>query len=211
MTRISDQKLFRFLNPEYALAQALYQICNNPGTGALQSFAKADHLVSYDIACAYCVHVVERFQKMFPDLVNVVSNIRWLIPLVHVQNHKEICTYLFSSAYTPNAGHFHGETAEHIWPESNQLGPQTRQMNNGHCQDTIIDHHNDWNWKKMSNLGMFIFILPLHLQGQMLYLLATTLQTDIIRAKSLFLAKWDAFKNLTNLYLNRVQDWNNAD
>jgi len=49
--------------------------------------------------------------------------------------------------------HFFGETAEHVWPELNQLGAQTRQMNNGHCQDTIIDHHSHWNWTKTSNIG----------------------------------------------------------
>jgi len=82
-----------------------------------------------------------------------VRNIRYLIPLVHVQNHKDNCTYLYSSAYVEHAGHFFGETAEHVWPELNQLGAQTRQMNNGHRQDTIIDHHSHWNWMKTSNLG----------------------------------------------------------
>jgi hypothetical protein len=60
--------------------------------------------------------------------------------------------YEFSAAYTPSSGHFHGETAEQYWVELNQLGPQTRQMNNGHRQDCIIDSHSDWNWKKM--MGM---------------------------------------------------------
>jgi hypothetical protein len=63
--------------------------------------------------------------------------------------------YLFSSAYIPGAGHKHGETAEMTWAEFNQLGPQTRQMNNGHRQDTIIDHFGDWNWKKTANMCKF--------------------------------------------------------
>lgn len=67
--------------------------------------------------------------------------------------------YLFSSAYMKNAGHFHGETSEQAWPEINQLGGQTRQMNNGHRQDTLIDHHGDWNFKKTSNLGLFLRLL----------------------------------------------------
>jgi len=78
---------------------------------------------------------------------------RYLVPLVHVQNHKDNCTYRYSSAYTPNAGHFHGETAEHTWAELNQIGTQTCQMNNGHRQDTLIDHSGDWNFKKLANMG----------------------------------------------------------
>ncbi|KAJ7067660.1 hypothetical protein C8F01DRAFT_1248023 [Mycena amicta] len=50
-------------------------------------------------------------------------------------------------------GHFHGESAEQYWPEANQLGPHVRQMNNGHRQDTLINHHGDWNWKKTMALA----------------------------------------------------------
>ena len=139
----------RFANTDYALAHSIYQRrrlgVNDVDLPFLES---CDHLVSYDISCAYWVNAVDRFQKHFPDLVSEIERIRWLIPLVHVQNHKDNCMYCFASAYIPNAGHFHGETAEHYWAESNQLGAQTRQMNNGHRQDTLIDHHSDWNWKK---------------------------------------------------------------
>ena len=142
----------RFANTDYALAHAIYQRrrlgVNDVDLPFLES---CDHLVSYDISCAYWVNAVDRFQKHFPDLVSEIERIRWLIPLVHVQNHKDNCMYCFASAYIPNAGHFHGETAEHYWAESNQLGAQTRQMNNGHRQDTLIDHHSDWNWKKSSH------------------------------------------------------------
>jgi hypothetical protein len=112
-----------------------------------------DHVGSYDCACQYWVNAVERFEKHFPDVVHLVKRMRWAIPALHVQGHLEDCIYLFGTAYLPSVGHFHGETAEHYWPEANQLGPQTRQMNRGHRQDTLIDHHNDWNWKKIVSLG----------------------------------------------------------
>ena len=145
----------RFANTDYALAHALRQHKVVTGIHDELGFLKgADYLFSYDISCAYSVHLLDRFEERFPDLREAVSRIRYLIPLVHVQNHKDNCMYNFSSAYTICACHFHGETAEHVWPESNQIGPQTRQMNNGHRQDTIIDHSNDWNWKKKTHLGM---------------------------------------------------------
>ncbi|KAJ7889101.1 hypothetical protein B0H14DRAFT_3127089 [Mycena olivaceomarginata] len=35
-----------------------------------------------------------------------------------------------------------------IGRKQNQLGPHVRQLNLGHRQDTIINHHGDWNYKK---------------------------------------------------------------
>ena len=99
------------------------------------------------------MNAIKRFEKNFQDLVPAIKPTRYLVPLVHVQNHKDNCTYRYSSAYTPNAGHFHGETAEHTWAELNQIGTQTCQMNNGHRQDTLIDHSSDLNFKKLANMG----------------------------------------------------------
>lgn len=63
--------------------------------------------------------------------------------------------YFFSTAYMLCIGHFHGETAEFYWVELNQLGPQVQQMNNGNRQDTIINHHSHWNWKKTEKMSEF--------------------------------------------------------
>ncbi|THU77114.1 hypothetical protein K435DRAFT_703122, partial [Dendrothele bispora CBS 962.96] len=41
----------------------------------------------------------------------------------------------------------------YYWVELNQVGGYTRQMNDGHREDTIIAHHNDWNWRKTVNMG----------------------------------------------------------
>ncbi|TFK35116.1 hypothetical protein BDQ12DRAFT_726248 [Crucibulum laeve] len=181
----------RFANVDYALALALWQHCHLDGLDN-KFITSCDHLVSYDIACAYWVHVVERFEINFPNLVPAVKKIRWLIPAVHVLNHKDNCIYVHAAAYTPLAGHFHGETAEHYWAECNQLGPQTRQMNNGHRQDTLIDHHNDWNWKKTA-------------------IMSSTLYNDILNAKKLFIQKQAFFNGLSELYTDKVSVWTLED
>jgi len=33
---------------------------------------------------------------------------------------------------------------------------KVRQMSAGHRHDTIIDHHGDWNFKKVVNMGAFL-------------------------------------------------------
>ncbi|KAF8966729.1 hypothetical protein BDZ97DRAFT_1756333 [Flammula alnicola] len=182
----------RFANVDYAVAHALRQqtICGS----ADESQGTLDLLISYDISCAYSIHATERFSgtPYLRDVAKDIALARWLIPLVHVQNHKDNCTYLHSSAYTPNACHFHGETAEHFWPTGNQLGGQTRQMNSGHRHDTHIDHFGDWNFKKMVNLP-------------------NALYNDLIHAKKLYDIKCEIFKGLSKQYVDQIQNWNQTD
>ncbi|KDR66863.1 hypothetical protein GALMADRAFT_283703 [Galerina marginata CBS 339.88] len=78
------------------------------------------------------------------------------------------------------------------WFELNQLAPQTRQMNNGHRHDTMIDHHFYWNGVKTSNM-------------------AATLYNEVSLAKTLFLEKHGIFKALCTLYADRLPTWNGMD
>ncbi|KAJ7789580.1 hypothetical protein B0H14DRAFT_2397373 [Mycena olivaceomarginata] len=111
-----------------------------------------DRVMSYDAACQYSVNIVERFKKNenLRDLVPIVKKLRWAVPALHIQGHQEDCMYKFATSYMMATGHFHGETAEHYWPELNQIGTQVTQMNGGRRQDVITLNHNDWNFKKMA-------------------------------------------------------------
>ncbi|KAJ6563164.1 hypothetical protein B0H10DRAFT_1966261 [Mycena sp. CBHHK59/15] len=132
----------RFANTDKALAMELrqHQPTDSFKVSLHLEVEDVDQATTYDIACEYFVHLEERFENNFPDLVPMIKC------------HQDSCTYLFGTAYMECVGHFHGETAEQYWPEANQLGPHVRQMNNGHRQDTMIHHHGDWNHKKMMNM-----------------------------------------------------------
>ncbi|KAJ7449328.1 hypothetical protein B0H11DRAFT_1642948, partial [Mycena galericulata] len=112
-----------------------------------------DEVLTYDITCEYVVNLETRFAKHFPDVLDKVKKMQWGVPASHMQGHQKSCMYQFGTAYLSCVGHFHGETAEQYWAEANQLGPHVRQMNNGHRQDTLIFHSNDWNSKKFANIG----------------------------------------------------------
>ncbi|PPQ84361.1 hypothetical protein CVT25_013257 [Psilocybe cyanescens] len=146
----------KFANTDYALAHAICNTKPHPEEILFidHDFAhKSDHHHSYDISCGFSKNVIKCFQKNFPNEVEFVRNMKWLIPLLYVQNHQDNCTYLYSSAYQENTRNFQGESAEQPWIELNQLAPQTQQMNNSHHQDTIIDHHSHWNWAKTTNMA----------------------------------------------------------
>ncbi|KAF7371487.1 CxC2 domain-containing protein [Mycena venus] len=164
----------RFANSNYALAMAVRK--HKPTddfTFKLQiEIDDVDHAATYDIA-----YELESIKKM-----------RWGVPALHVQGHQDSCTYLFGTAYMECVGHFHGETAEHYWPEANQLGPHVRQMNLGHRQDTIINHHGDWNHKKTMKI-------------------ASDLAEDLQTAKKKYLEKRNHYIDLSISFQDRVAEW----
>lgn len=67
---------------------------------------------------------------------------------------------MYGTYYMEGGSHFHGESAESIWAEFNQLGGRTRQMNSGHRHDVLNEHFTDWNWRKMNSLGKKITTAP---------------------------------------------------
>ena len=140
----------RFANSDFAVKHAIEQTIDvRTGKPFINS---AGYMTSYDMSCSYSVNMQKRFRDRFPDGATAISKFTFLIPLVHVNNHKENCVYKYSCSYTANAGHFHGETAEHEWAEMNQVASQTRQMNTGQRHDVFIDHANDWGWEKTKQM-----------------------------------------------------------
>ncbi|KAJ7857939.1 hypothetical protein B0H14DRAFT_3135672 [Mycena olivaceomarginata] len=184
----------RFANTDAALAREIRQHKPSKEFEVVLRFEvdDIDKVTTYDIACEYFINLESRFQQHFPDLAEDVKAIRWGVPSLHVQGHQDSCNYLFGTAYMECVGHFHGETAEHYWPEANQLGPHVRQMNNGHRQDTLIIHHGDWNHKKTMKL-------------------AVTLANDIALAEARYIEKRDHFVGLTVSFQDRVDGWRALD
>jgi len=102
----------RFANTDYALLHALQHTgreasSDSPHPDNAKFIKHCDHEFSYDISCGYCVNAVQRFESnpYLRDEAPFVKNLCYLIPLVHVQNHKDNCTYLYSLAYVEHAGH----------------------------------------------------------------------------------------------------------
>jgi Kyakuja-Dileera-Zisupton transposase len=143
----------RYASVDFALARALRQRSSGDSSSLLRPQEDdVDKVNSYDSACQFGIHATDRFDEFFPELVSLVQRTRWAIPALHIQGHKDTCMYLYASAYMDCVGHFHGETAEHPWPEMNQVGAHVKQMNNGHRQDTLNDNYGDWNWRKTMNM-----------------------------------------------------------
>ncbi|KAJ7018652.1 hypothetical protein C8F04DRAFT_1198692 [Mycena alexandri] len=186
----------RYANVDIALGHALRQklaSLNKDGTTntIFELAMGVDHILSYDAICQYSVNVADRFKAndQLKDLAPIVKRMRFSIPFLHVQGHQEGCIYAFSTAYMLGTTHFHGETAEQYWPELNQIGPQTRQMNGGHRHDTIINHHSHWNYTKMSKA-------------------VALLLKELMTGEELFALHLNQFLSLSASYASRIRTEN---
>ncbi len=116
----------RFWNTNAALLQALKLVMAGCKTSNL------DIMLSYDCNCSYHTNLARRLDNvLFDDVCDCLHRMRFMIPDLHVQGHKDDCIYLYGSAYTKCNGHNHGEGIEQLWSLLDQLGLQTCQMNNG--------------------------------------------------------------------------------
>ncbi|KAH9482659.1 hypothetical protein JR316_0004759 [Psilocybe cubensis] len=112
--------------------------------------------VSYDIACQWYKNIWQRMGTMLPAPMHIsssVDNIQFLVPKFHIAAHIQECILKFSFNTTKYVGRTDGEAPERGWSATNALATSTREMGPGFRRDTLDDHFNDWNWKKITGLG----------------------------------------------------------
>ncbi|KAJ7189969.1 hypothetical protein GGX14DRAFT_408420 [Mycena pura] len=111
---------------------------------------------SYDAYCSWIVNQLNRLRELFPEetwLHELVQKMEGQIPASHIGGHGKRCNKMYQPAYFPCRAHFHGETAEHVWPYLNPFGPSLRQMNAGARHDNINFAIDAWNRKKLLRMS----------------------------------------------------------
>jgi hypothetical protein len=81
------------------------------------------------------------------------ESFKFLVPKFHLLAHIEVCNLKFSFHLTRDVGQTDGEAPERGWANANPLARSTREMGPGARRDTLDDHFNDWNHKKIIVLG----------------------------------------------------------
>jgi hypothetical protein len=115
---------------------------------------------SYDIVCQWHIYLWERMLD-FPDELHFDHSnkkVTFLVPKFHLPAHVAACQTAFSFNLTRGVGRTDGEAPERGWADINPLSAQTKQMGPASRRETIDDHFNDWNHKKVIGLGTFTFI-----------------------------------------------------
>jgi hypothetical protein len=79
--------------------------------------------------------------------------VTFLVPKFHLPAHIESCNLRFSFNLTHDVGQTDGEAPERGWANANPLASSTKEMGPGSGRDTLDDHFNDLNHKKIIKLG----------------------------------------------------------
>lgn len=86
------------------------------------------------------------------------------IGLFHVHGHRQECLYRYATYFIPSAAVVDGEVLERLWSVLNLVSRSTRTATLGHRAETLDDHMNDNNWKKLVGMGMQCFYVTVQHQ-----------------------------------------------
>jgi len=110
-------------------------------------------LLSYDLMCQFWQNLEKCFEGnpylTFPQAVHILR----AIGLFHVHGHVDSCYARFAPTFIPGAGMVDGEILETLWAALNKIADSTRSMSTAHRRETLDDHMNDSNWKKLIALS----------------------------------------------------------
>ncbi|KAH7905933.1 hypothetical protein BJ138DRAFT_1017003 [Hygrophoropsis aurantiaca] len=125
---------------------------------ALSGFTGKSLFISYDIACQWHKHLWERMLVLPPRLHfdRTEKKINFLVPKFHLPAHVEACQTAYSFNLINGGGRTDGEAIERGWSNINPVASSTKAMGPGNRRDTLDDHFNDWNWKKIVGLGSIL-------------------------------------------------------
>ena len=110
-------------------------------------------VISYDIACKWSIHHLERFSQNHPDLDINKFKLCYLIPKFHLPGHGASCQSAYSFNFTKGVGRTHGETIEQEWAHINLAALSTREMGPGARHLALDDSWGWWNWRKVLGMG----------------------------------------------------------
>ncbi|KAJ6486562.1 hypothetical protein C8R47DRAFT_979565, partial [Mycena vitilis] len=137
----------RYLNMDYMFFRSI------KGSALMRFF------ISYDIACQWHLDIWNRMIK-YQDATITIDGagkfMTFLVPKFHLPAHIEACNLKYSFNLTRDVGQTDGEAPERGWANANPLARSTKEMGPGSRRDTLDDHFNDWNHKKIVALGYML-------------------------------------------------------
>ncbi|KAF8335185.1 hypothetical protein F5887DRAFT_892104 [Amanita rubescens] len=112
-------------------------------------------IITYDIGCQWSKNLMTHMAK-FPEHMRLSpeTKIDIAIPSWHINAHGEKCRRDFYLGYTLGAGRTCGEEVEVSWSHTNPLAPSVREMGPAARHETLDDHWNGWNFRKIVGFRM---------------------------------------------------------
>jgi Kyakuja-Dileera-Zisupton transposase len=107
-------------------------------------------ILTYDIICQWSKNFRKRMADFPPEMrIPESTRVDVAIPGWHINAHGEKCRENFNLSYMEGAGRTVGEDIETTWAGTNALGSSVREMGPAARHDTMNDHWNGWNFRKI--------------------------------------------------------------
>ena len=111
-------------------------------------------LITYDIACQWSVHLLDRISK-FPDHLRInipTGHLAYAIPKLHWHSHNRVGHSKFSLNLIPGVGRTDGEGIERLWLWLNKAAPSAKEMTPAARHELLDDFCGFTNWRKTIGL-----------------------------------------------------------
>jgi len=107
-------------------------------------------VITYDIACQWSKNLHKRMAD-FPEEMRIKSEtkIDVAIPSWHINGHGQACRQNYNLLYMKGAAKTCGEEVEINWSHTNPLASSIREMGPAAHHDTLNDHWNRWNFRRI--------------------------------------------------------------
>jgi len=117
-------------------------------------------VLTYDIACQWSKNFRKCMEEFPPEMrIPEATKVDVAVPGWHINGHGESCRDNFNLSYMEGAARTVGEDIETIWAGTNPLAPSIREMGPAAWHDTLNDHWNRWNFRKVVRFRTFYFIV----------------------------------------------------
>jgi Kyakuja-Dileera-Zisupton transposase len=114
--------------------------------------------ITYDIGCQWLKNFHSHMAD-FPEHMRIQPGMKVniAIPSWHINGHREKCRRDFCLEYTKGAGRMCSEEVETTWSSTNALVPSIQEMALAAQHETLNDHWNGWNFRKIVGFHECLF------------------------------------------------------
>ena len=121
-------------------------------------------VLTYDIICQWSKNFRTRMEE-YPEYMQIPDTTRVdvAIPGWHINGHGDTCQNKFNLSYMEGVGRTVGEDIETTWAGTNPLASSVREMGPAARHDTLNDHWNGWNFRKIVGFRTFSLSFYIHL------------------------------------------------
>ena len=116
-------------------------------------------IIMYNVICSWLIHFRKRMAE-FPksSWIPDTTQVNMAVPGWHINGYGEKCWDNFNLSYMEGAGRTVGEDIETTWAGTNPLAPSVCEMGPAAWHDTLNDHWNGWNFRKIVGFCMNFFL-----------------------------------------------------